>query len=485
MITLFRFAPALLALLAAPAWAGDLTVVSSTSAPVVVLRGGQIVGTTPFTLPNLPEGPVELGFREAPLSATAFTQQVAVPEVGGVRVEVNLPERIATTSAAVVAPAVVAPVVAPAVVAPAVAAPAVVAPVAAAPQAPAAPPVPAPAPAAPAGDIYVTSTPPGAAIFLDGAPVDAQTPFVVRGVALGKHTVEARSKCARGAGNVTVVNKTIARADLALVERPGSLSVTTSVTGSRVLMDGVDVGKAPLTLKEVACGKHAFAIRAPGYLESTRDVSVHGYETLNLIVTTSATPAPPSGAATGRTVQMLLRKEEFGTLVLDVTPLETALTVDGIEIGTGPRTIEKIATGPHAVWGRLDGYTSMTVDITVEPDLVTPVVLSLSSVAPLPTVEEQAEHRVERKPVSGRLIGRVALNVGASAVGLGASAYSITRFVAATDAYTRYNAEPSDELAQGIYDSEVVPSRIQAYVGGGIGILGILTASGLWVTTEF
>jgi len=473
---LFRFAPALLALMAAPAWAGDLTVVSATSAPVVVLRGGQIVGTTPFTLPNLPEGPVELGFREAPLSATAFTQQVAVPEVGGVRVEVNLPERIATTSAAVVAPAVVAP---------AVAAPAVVAPVAAAPQAPATPPVPAPAPAAPAGDIYVTSTPPGAAIFLDGAPVNAETPFVVRGVALGKHTVEARSKCARGTGNVTVVNKTIARADLALVERPGSLSVTTSVTGSRVFMDGADVGKAPLTIKEVSCGKHTFAIRAPGYLESTRDLSVHGYETLNLIVSTSATSAPAGASTTGRTVQMLLRKEEFGTLVLDVTPLETALTVDGIEVGTGPRTLEKIATGPHAVSGRLDGYTPMTVDVTVEPDTVTPVVLSLSSVAPLPTVEEEAERRVARKPVSGRLIGRVALNVGASAVGLGASAYSITRFIAASEAYARYNAEPSDEVAQGIYDSEVVPSRIQAYVGGGVGILGILTASGLWVTTEF
>ena len=65
-------------LLPRPGWAGDVEV-RSKGAPVVVVRDGAVLGTTPITLRDLPEGTVQLGFREAPLAATAFTQLVPVP----------------------------------------------------------------------------------------------------------------------------------------------------------------------------------------------------------------------------------------------------------------------------------------------------------------------------------------------------------------------------------------------------------------------
>ena len=92
------FVAAALSVLAVPAWAGDL-LVASTGAPVVVMRGTELVGTTPLTLADLPAGTVDLGFRDGPLSATAFTQRVTIPATGTVRLDVDLPARVATATA--------------------------------------------------------------------------------------------------------------------------------------------------------------------------------------------------------------------------------------------------------------------------------------------------------------------------------------------------------------------------------------------------
>lgn len=454
----YPLAAAALLLAASPAFAGDLTV-QSVGAPVVVLRGGEVIGTTPFTLPGLPEGPLQLGFRDAPLSATAFTQIVTVPLTGVIRLDVNLPSRIATATltaapAGAVAPA--APAAAPAVVV---------------------------APPPPAGDVYVTSTPPGAAIFLDSVPVTAVTPFVIRAVPVGQHLVEARSNCARGSATVTVANLVIARTELTLADRPGTVLVSTGAPGSLVFLDGTQVGTAPVTLRTIPCGTHALAIRAPGYLESSQSIEVLGDETVNVAVGFGATPAPvPPAGSTGQTVQMLLLKEEFGTLVLDVTPLETTLDVDGIVLGAGPRSVDRIAAGLHKVTGKLDGYTALSVDVTVAPEAIARANLALvvASTVPTPTTS------TKRTPSgSGPKIGRIALNAGVTAVGLGATAYGVTRFIAASEAYKQYQTVPSDAVAETIYQDEVVPARIESYVGGGIGLLGIVAGTGLWITTSF
>ncbi len=179
------------ALHAPAAWAGDLEI-RSTGPAVMVMRGNSVAGTTPLLLKDLPEGAIELGFRETPLGATVFSQKVQVPATGTVALEVNLPQRTAIIAAAT-APVAVAPAATPA---PATAA------------APAAP----PAPAKPAGDIYVTSTPPGAAIWLDGKDSGMVTPNMIRGVDPGKHLVQVRTECTRAQIELTVANGVIARA---------------------------------------------------------------------------------------------------------------------------------------------------------------------------------------------------------------------------------------------------------------------------------
>lgn len=499
---------ALLCLAPLPAWAGDLSI-TSVGPPVVVLQGGKVLGTTPFTLDAVPAGPLELGFRETLLSATVFTQVLAVPGEGALYMQINLPERTAAfvdpPKPGAPAVATSAPAATPETTKPAVTPP----PPPAQPVAQAA----APASATPAasgggtGDIFVVTKKPGVAIFLDGKAVGASTPYMLRGVPAGQHTVQVRTDCARAGTSVQVTQGAIARADLEPVEVAGALFVNTLPSGARVLLDGMDEGKAPLTLKELTCGDHALVVRAPGFLEASRIVKVLGGDTVSveLVPMSSASPAPDVPAPVDPlNVRLLIQKEEFGSLVLDVTPLEATVTVDGIEVGAGPRSIDKIAAGSHAVAGRLEGYLPMEFEIDVKPNAPSRAMITLTPMlAPdvalpgslvQPSTSEAttvaaatSTSKLARPPATPppAWLGRAALNGGVTLVGIGAGVYSVLEYAKAADAYERFATVESDDAAQTIYSEQVTPARTRAFVAGGMGLAALAGAAGLWITTDF
>ena len=351
------------------------------------------------------------------------------------------------------------------------------------PAAPAEAPVAAPAVAT--GDVFITSAPSGASVYLDGVATGSMTPFVIRGVALGSHTAEARTACARASSQVSVTNGTIVRADLALLEQPGALVISSVAPDTRVFVDGADVGKAPITLPDVTCGAHSVMFRAPNHLEAKATIQVAGYETLSIVVVDTA-PTNPAPSQTPGTVQVLLPKEEFGTLVLDVTPLEAQLRVDGFDVGTGPRSLDRIATGVHSVSGSLEGYSPMTVDVRVTADAIARTTLTLQRPIPLTPVEPLPKSKAEKRRSTGpNNAGRILLNAGVSALGIGAGVYSYDRFSAAKEAYGWFQTVPSEVAAQQLYTEDVVPNRVRGWVSAGASALGVVGATALWITTDF
>ena len=345
--------------------------------------------------------------------------------------------------------------------------------------------VPVAAPAVATGDVFITSAPSGASVYLDGVATGSLTPFVIRGVALGSHTAEARTACARASSQVSVTNGTIVRADLALVEQPGALVISSVAPDTRVFVDGADVGKTPLNLPDVKCGAHTVMFRAPNHLEAKATIQVAGYETLNLVVVDTATTSPAPNATTG-SVQVLLPKEEFGTLVLDVTPLDAHLRIDGFDVGTGPRSLDRIATGVHSVSGSLEGYSPMTVDVLVAPDAIARTTLTLQRPIPLTPVEPVTKSKPEKRRSKGpNNAGRILLNAGVSALGIGAGVYSYDRFSVAKEAYGWFQTVPSEVAAQKLYDEDVAPNRVRGWVSAGVSALGVVGATALWITTDF
>jgi len=215
--------------------------------------------------------------------------------------------------------------------------------------------------------------------------------------------------------------------------------------------------RPPGSFRDLSCGEHTVAIRAPGYLEQSSTVKLPAFETL--------------------TVEVTLKKEEFGTLVVDITPLEASVKVDGIDVGVGPRSIERIATGPHTVEGSSNGYHPMTLDLTVEPDQVARANLSL---IPLSQSLEPPTPKKEAGPVA-----RIVLNSAVSLLGLGSTGFGVARFAGASAAFQDYQTVSSSVEAERIYAEEVVPMRTQAYIFGGTGIALLGGSAALWATTKF
>lgn len=176
----------------------------------------------------------------------------------------------------------------------------------------------------------------------------------------------------------------------------------------------------------------------------------------------------------------MLRKEEFGTLVVDLSPLEAQLLVDTIDLGPGPRTVERIAVGTHQVEGRVDGYTPLRQDVTITANAVIRLDLALTVVpAPLPMTTPEV---VQRDP---RPWARIAANSVVSAAAVGAGAMSFVRYQHARSAYDTSAAIESETEAEAYFTENVVPPRTQAAVLGIGALLGSGDATALWVTTDF
>jgi serine/threonine protein kinase len=137
------------------------------------------------------------------------------------------------------------------------------------------------APAAPPGRLLVRSSPSGAEVFVNGQRRGV-TPLAVRDLPLGGYVVRvARPGFTASEQRVTLDPGRPSRAlEVALVRpaaaasppaapapnTPGTLVVDSRPPGARVVVDGRDAGRTPLTLPGVSPGAYAIRIELQGYL---------------------------------------------------------------------------------------------------------------------------------------------------------------------------------------------------------------------------
>jgi hypothetical protein len=125
--------------------------------------------------------------------------------------------------------------------------------------------------------LLVRSSPPGAAVTLDDTRLEGATPLIVDvdlddglhslKVALAAGAPAQRKLQLSGDDRFVIVTESLQSA--------GSIKVETRPAGARVLLDGRDVGAAPITLPGVATDKpHVLEARKPGYRNSTASVPV-------------------------------------------------------------------------------------------------------------------------------------------------------------------------------------------------------------------
>jgi uncharacterized caspase-like protein len=129
------------------------------------------------------------------------------------------------------------------------------------------------------GSISVSSSPPGAAVYIDGKSTGYKSPTTMTGISAGSHTVtcslsgytdQSRSVTVTAGQTVDVVLNLPA-----IGTTTGSIYVTSQPSKALVYLDGKSLGVySPITISKVTAGTHTLRLTKYGYKDYTQSVTV-------------------------------------------------------------------------------------------------------------------------------------------------------------------------------------------------------------------
>ena len=176
----------------------------------------------------------------------------------------------------------------------------------------------------------------------------------------------------------------------AVADTPSTrVSITSQPSGATVIIDGMDRGTTPITLFDLAPGRHHIKYRLAGYVEHDR------------FFRTDEGPFIEKSA---------VLSEEKGLLLLQSEPSGCNITVDGVSMGQTPRLVSTLsAKDSHTVRFRKAGYLDQT--ITVRFDGRKPVVRKETLVLASGTVDISSDPVGAEVTVNGILRGKAPIKV--------------------------------------------------------------------------
>lgn len=314
-----------------------------------------------------------------------------------------------------------------------------------------------PAPGNGIGDIYVVG-PEGAQIELDDQSTGKRAPDLLKGVASGPHTLRLVLGCEQVELQVAVRKGAVERVEPALELGTGSLTVRSSPDGAAVFLGDARLGVTPLEAVEVPCGE----------------------QELRLVMAEHTSAALMVDIGLGQLVEISrsLEPESVGSIAVSVEPLTAEVWLNGRGQGTGPMTLEAIPEGEHLVSARLKGYDDATEVVKVAGSEMVRVELVL---AEKPPPEPLAQRwGLDRLPWA-----RIGVNSGVTATSAVLGGIALGKYRGATDSYGEYIELAYNESPNEFYERNVRRPRTTSYVMGGIAGAGIVTASVLWLTTDW
>ena len=175
--------------------------------------------------------------------------------------------------------------------------------------------------------IYVSSSPGGASVTLDGSSA-GQTPasgsLKLNTVSVGDHTVTlALSGYKSYSSRTSVLSNTVTEVSAVLVPEgtssgKGAMAVSSNPSGADIFVDNNFVGISPLTTDEIAAGNHQVTFKMDGYEDYSTNALVNAGTTSSVSAALlPVTPAPKSPllpltalAALGILGLIILRKPE-------------------------------------------------------------------------------------------------------------------------------------------------------------------------------
>ena len=142
------------------------------------------------------------------------------------------------------------------------------------------------------GALVLNTTPGGASVII-GEDYRGSTPLTIGGIEPGTYTVTfSRFGYTKLSTPVRVESGKTTEVSGTLIPLTGSLEITTSPTGARILLDSVNQGISPLTLENLTMGNHTLTVIKEGHVTTEQMVRIISGRTTQ--ITIPLVPVSPS-----------------------------------------------------------------------------------------------------------------------------------------------------------------------------------------------
>ncbi|MFH1072356.1 MAG: PEGA domain-containing protein [Nanoarchaeota archaeon] len=214
------------------------------------------------------------------------------------------------------------------------------------------------------GKLSVSSNPSGATFFVDGI-VKGMTPKQVS-LSAGTHAVRlTKSGYQDHLTNVSIRSgKTTTLAVTLVLSQTGTLSVSSTPTGTTVYIDTVSKGLTPIVVDGLSIGTHQLRLVKSDYQEYTTTVSVSADSPTSVDVT--LIPITPI--------------VQTGNLDVSSIPSGASVYVDGVYTGVTPQIVDGLSPGSHAVRLVLAGYQEYAANVSIVAGQTTALTVTLTPI---------------------------------------------------------------------------------------------------------
>jgi hypothetical protein len=212
------------------------------------------------------------------------------------------------------------------------------------------------------GRILVHADVPGAQVFLDGERQAGSLPLLLDDVPEGVRELEVRAPSGaswKQAVEVKANETSHVRAQLA--GDAGRVRVLSNIEGATVLLDGIEVGQAPVDLSDVRPGEHVVEVRAPGYASREERIEVTSGDSM--------------------VIKLDLERGVGGDATIKVvSPVpEAEVFINGERVGAVPQSRDVYA-GEHFVVVSKEGFRDFQERIEIQPGQTITVTAELRAV---------------------------------------------------------------------------------------------------------
>ena len=184
------------------------------------------------------------------------------------------------------------------------------------------------------GNIRISSSPSGAAIYLDGEELKEKTPAVLNQISAGKHLVRLEKGALYGSKQIYILPDITSSVEVELKKGLGACTIDSDPPAAEIYLDDELIGKSPLILDTLTSGKHLLTARAPGYLEHRQEISI----------------------AVNERTSVKVKLMKFGGIYISSDPAGSDVSIGRDKMGTTPLHLPETEPGKYQIALRHPGY---------------------------------------------------------------------------------------------------------------------------------